>query len=232
MRKKIILFLFLGFNLLASESDVYNFKWLDQDKKIFVLQNREFRKKDRFHAALSLGLTTSGEFIDSLAFQGRAGYFFKENWGLEMIYSANTPKENDSAKAVIAQGTVPFYRGVTSYFGGGIKWAPFYSKINTFNKIVYSDIILGLGLVAVADEDNRARFTGFSNTKLTAETHIGLTWNIGAVFYMTRNWGLRVDFNAIHYQAKQYKASGINSMTSSSELHSHYDFTLGLQYSF
>lgn len=229
---KMVLLALFCFQLWAGDGDVYKFKWLDPDKQVFVLQNREYRKVDRFYLALSLGMTTSNEFISGTALQGRLGYFFRENWGVQFLYSANSGEEKDSAKAIIAQGTVPFYRKVTNYVGGAVQWAPFYSKINTFNKIVYMDWILGLGLVSVSDEDNGLRFSRFSNKNLQKESHIGLSWNISSVFYISKSWAARFDLSAIHYNANNYIGTGINSSQVKKELFSHYDISLGIQYIF
>lgn len=229
---KLILLMLFSLNSLASESDVYKFKWLDQDKKVFVLQNREYRKEDKFYLSLSAALITSGKFTKGNGFQGRLGYFFHENWGIQLIYAANSNSENESAEAIINQGTVPFYRGVKSYLGGTVEWSPFYSKINTFNSIVYADWIIGLGAVSVSDEHNGLRFSSFSNDELTSESHVGLTWHLSSVFYISRNWAARVDFTGIHYNADGYTASGISGSTLKKKLYNYYDISLGIQYIF
>ena len=33
-------------------------------------------------------------------------------------------------------------------------WAPFYGKINTFNKILYFDLFFGIGLATIGGKDN------------------------------------------------------------------------------
>lgn len=232
MAWKLLILSLFSLSLFAAEDDVYRFKWLDDDKKVFVLQNKQFRKENRFFLSLSGGLTTSGEFTDGNNIQARLGYFFHENWGIKLLYSMNNSEENDSAEAIIAQGTVPFYRTITNYVGGAVQWAPFYSKINTFNSIIYADWILGLGAVSVSDENNSPRFSSFSNQELVSESHVALTWNISFVLYFSKHWAARFDATGLHYNADQFQASGISSTTKESKLFSHYDLSLGVQYIF
>ena len=147
----LLLSLIVSSQVFANEKDIYEFSWLDPDKEVYVLQNRKFRKSDRLYLNAGWGMTTSGAFVDASAIQGRVGYFFSEDFGLEGLYSKNTGKENNTAASVRAgrgNGTgssTPFRRIVESYSGGMIIWSPFYSKINTFNKIVYMDWIFGVG---------------------------------------------------------------------------------------
>ena len=42
-----------------SDDDEFNFSWLDPDKKVYVLQNRKYRKKNRFAIFLTGGLNLS-----------------------------------------------------------------------------------------------------------------------------------------------------------------------------
>ncbi len=197
-------------NSYASESDFYDFSWLDKDKEVYVLQNRKFRKVQKFSFTLGYGMTTSGAFVDATLFQGRVGYFFTEDFGFEFVYSMNSGEENEAAASVRsssssgAGGTIPFRRIVDSYYGGMIMWAPFYSKINTFNSIVYVDFMFGLGIASLTETNNREQFVDDNpNAAESQETHTGIMWNAGAKFYITPNWNVRLDLNAVHYQAEQ-----------------------------
>ncbi len=218
-------------NLFASEKDIYEFSWLDPDKEVFVLQNRKFRKASRLHVNLGAGITTSGAFVDSTAIQGRAGYFVTEDYGLEVIYSKNSGKENDTAKGVRTSnaggsGTIPFRRIVQSYTGAMFLWSPFYSKINTFNSIVYMDWIFGVGYASLVEKNNKAVFADASQEGVeTEETHSGLMWEAGMKFYLNENFSIRTDLTAIHYSADNISSEG-------SSYKSNFDATVSLGYSF
>jgi len=212
----------------ASEGSTYQFKWLDQDKEVFVLQNRKYRKKNRLHLMLGLGATTSGAFSSATLIQGRAGYFIGEEWVVELLYSKNNSDTNDSFNGVVQTGQVtPFVRLTRSYIGGMLLWSPFYAKINTFNNIIYFDWIFGLGAASVTEENN---ITTIDTTTVkafedpTKETHTAIMWDVGVQFYLSRNWALRVDFTAHHYNAPE--ALGTNSLSSEEDINSNYDLTV------
>lgn len=189
---------------MASESDLYDFSWLDKDKEVYVLQNRKFKKENKFNLTAGYGQTASGAFVDANAIQFRAGYFFTEELGFEVIYSKNSGVENETAASVRNSGSIPFRRIVESYSGGMLVWAPFYSKINTFNKIVYFDMLFGLGVAQVAEVNNRSQFDNFDpSLKDVSENHSGLIWNFGNKFFITEMWNIRFDISGIHYQAKK-----------------------------
>lgn len=220
-------------NLFASEKDIYEFSWLDPDKEVFVLQNRKYRKAGHLHVNLGAGITTSGAFVDSNAIQGRAGYFVTEDYGLEVIYSKNSGKENDTAKAVRSgggggTGTTPFRRIVQSYTGAMFLWSPFYSKINTFNSIVYMDWIFGVGYASLVEKNNKLRFTEGQSAEgiETEETHSGIMWEAGLKFYLSESFSVRTDLTAVHYKAENVSGDG------SSSYKSNYDATVSLGYTF
>lgn len=218
-------------NLFASEKDIYEFSWLDPDKEVFVLQNRKYRKVGRAHLNVGGGITTSGAFVNATSIQGRFGYFMTEDYGVEAIYAKNSGSENATAKGVRnsggGTGTTPFRRIVDSYVGGMFLWSPFYSKINTFNSIVYMDWIFGIGYASLKEENNKLRFTDgpVSEGIETSETHSGVIWQAGLKFYLSEKLSIRTDLTAVHYSAKKITTAG-TSYTSN------FDSTLSLGYTF
>ena len=213
---------------IASEKSVYDFSWLDKDKEIYVLQNRKFRKDGRVYVGLNAIKTLSGAFIDQLGGNIRAGYFFKEDWGFEVLYGKYTGSENDTAKGVREQSTVPFYRKFDTVMGGLIWWSPFYAKINTFNEIFYFDWMFGLGVAQVKTLDNRNKFLPAAPNTLTSEDTTGALWSTALRFHINQAWSMRLDFTGIHYSADR-KTSNTSGK---SQLFSNYDFGLGLMFAF
>lgn len=190
-------------NVNAGESDTYSFTWLDPDKEVYVLQNRKYRKKGKVHFNLGGGKTLSGAFVDGTAIQGRIGYFFGEEWGIEGVYSKNSGSENVTAESVRnrgASGSIPFRRIVDKYMGAMVLWSPFYSKINTFNKIIYFDWIFGLGYGSMEETNNTDEFIG-AGSELTSETHNGILWDVGLKFFINQQFNLRLDLTVFHYKA-------------------------------
>ena len=234
--KSLVVFLISFITLVspkvkAAEGDIYNFNWLDPDKEVYVLQNRKFRKKGKVHVNGGFGLTTGKAFVDANVIQGRVGYFFKEEFGFEFLYSKNSGKENSTAATVRNEGSagsIPFRRIVQDYAGGMLMWSPFYAKVNTFNKIVYFDWIIGLGMAKINEENNREEFLNIGSRSInTPESHTGIMWDTALKFYINQNVDLRLDLTGIHYQADQAAVSNPTKTW-----YSNWDLSLSLGYSF
>jgi outer membrane beta-barrel protein len=222
--------LFFSSKIIAAEKDIYEFSWLDPDKEVYVLQNRKFRKAERLYVNAGAGITTSGAFVDSTSIQGRAGLFLTEGFGIEGIFAKNSGKENSAAVAVRSQNggsARPFRRIVDNYWGAMATWSPFYSKTNTFNSIIYMDWIFGVGYAQLNETNNKLDFV--NDTSLegipTKESHSGLIWEAGLMFYLNQNFTLRTDLTAIHYSAANVKSAG-------SSIKSNYDATVSLGFTF
>lgn len=227
----LFLLLLMHNSAIAAEGDTYNFSWLDPDKEVYVLQNRKYRKNGRVYANLGGGLTTSGAFVSAKNLQGRVGYFFKEEFGFEFLYSANSGTENATAKSVRnegSSGSVPFRRIVDNYYGAMLLWSPFYSKINTFNTVVYVDWIFGLGYSSLTETNNRDEFiSGATSATPTQETHAGLMWQAAMKFYLNESFDVRVNLATVHYKAPKASVA-----TAEEAWNTNYDLSLTLGYSF
>ena len=216
----------------ASEKSVYDFSWLDKDKEVYVLQNRKFRKAGKVYIGVSGVKTLSGAFIDQMGAYGRAGYFFNEDWGFELAYGKYSGSENDTAKAVKQQGTIPFYRKLDTVTGALLWWSPFYGKINTFNEIFYFDWMFGLGGAKVQTLDNRNKFIAGASSGLTSESSTALMWSTAMRFHINQSWSLRMDFSGLHYNANRTSRIGTGTPFTKKQLNSTYDVGLGLVFAF
>ena len=217
----------------ASEGDVYNFSWLDPDKEIYVLQNRKFRKNGRPYVGLGFGKTTSGAFVDGTNIQGRAGFFFREEWGIEVVLSKNSGEENVTARSVRNEGATPFRRVVEGYYGAMLSWAPFYSKINTFNQIVYLDWIFGAGYGNVSEKNNKTEFFDAGpggGTIVDQLDSSALLWQAALKLYLTPRWNVRLNLVTLHYKGDH----PLNSSTEESKKvwNHHYDLNLSVGMTF
>lgn len=232
----LILTLIMSTVVLADEKSLYNFSWLDNDKEIYVLQNRKFRKDGRVYVGGTLAYNLSQDFLDAYGGTVRGGYFFREDWGIELLYAKNESTESDTAKGVKEQGAFPFYREIDSVMGAMLMWSPFYSKINTFNRIVYFDWMFGLGVGSISTKDNRKLFDTTipqaDRQALTSESNIGALWNTGFRFYLNENWSLRLDITGVSYKADKTKADQSSNKSTASKLFTSYDLGLGLNYAF
>ncbi|MCT4643263.1 MAG: outer membrane beta-barrel domain-containing protein [Bacteriovoracaceae bacterium] len=232
MKKILIVFTFLLSSFaIASESSIYDFSWLDSDKEIYVLQNRKFRKDGTFYVGGTLHRQMNSTFIDSLGVDLLGGFFFAEDWGIEIGYTKASGDENKTHDGVRTQGAVAFYRKVETVMSAMVMWSPFYSKINTFNKVFYFDVMFGLGLASVTTKDNRNKFIALSRNDLTEETNTGLSWAIANRFFITKNWSTRIDFRAIHLSADNATGS-IGASKTEKKWNHYYNIGIGLNYTF
>jgi len=227
----ILLFLIISFSskLHSSEGSTYSFDWLDPDKEVYVLQNRKFRKDGHFYLNLGFAYTFSEAFWDGGTGTLRAGFFFWEEWGLEAVFSAVSGSENTTAESVRGAGgpgSIPFRRITSGYGGLMVWWSPFYSKTNLFNGIVYSDWLIGLGVVSVSDKNNLDEVaTGSPGCcEDIKETHTGMIFDVAWQFYIWTKWHLRIDLTSVNYFAE-----GVNG---DSEHFGTWDLGLSIGYRF
>ncbi len=222
-----ILLSFLSLYVRADDSDnEYNFSWLDPDKKVYVLQNRKYRKTRHFGVSASAGLNLSNPFKTAYTAMPRFSYWINEQWGIEAFYSKASNTDNQTLKALrnVSASALPYVREIRDYYGAVAAWVPWYSKINFFNKILYYDwgFNFGIGNLDTAVDQN-TKASQPPNYKLESLTtvFIGTTQN----FFIDRNWSVRLDLVGMIYSAKG--ADDISKNT-----YSNFDFGVGLGYLF
>ncbi|NDD91711.1 hypothetical protein EBZ37_06465, partial [bacterium] len=126
----------------ASESETYNFSWLDPEKKIYVLQNRKYTKANRPMLSVMGGIGWSNPYRSVRSVEPRLSYFFNESFGFEVFYSRLSNSANttfEALEAATAGASLPLLREIRGQMGGLLHWVPWYAKINVFNNILYFD---------------------------------------------------------------------------------------------
>lgn len=203
----------------------YDFSWLDPDKKIYVIQNRKYLKGRHVELMLSLGPNLSGPYSDGFAIMGRGAYYFNEQWGVSLLFAAQSNSESDTLTELKSvSNAFPGIRDITSFFGGSVIWVPFYGKLNLFNKIFYIDWPLELGIVSVAtDSDLNTRVGSAAN--IVSTTHTGFFWSTGFKFFLSRLFALRLDALGVYYSAPEIFDG---SVSGESKTYDNYYLTLGL----
>jgi outer membrane beta-barrel protein len=111
-------------------------------------------------------------------------------------------------------------------------WSPFYSKINTFNKVFYYDWMFGLGVASVKIMDNRNEFASTASDSLTSSNGIGAIWNTGLRVYINESWSLRIDVTGLHVKPEDSDIEDNGNTVTTSSLFSNYDLGFGLNYAF
>jgi len=226
----VLLLILLVGKTYAAEKDLYNFLWLDPDKKVYVLQNKVY-KRDKtvyFSAGYLKGL--SSKYQKTSGFKLKGGFYFTEEWAFELFYNSYANSNNDTYETLMKINTVePFVRRLNSSYGALGLWTPFYGKINTFNRIYYFDWSFGLGAAKVNAESN-AQTAGNSNVQnaYTKESYTGGIGKTELRFHITRNV-----HTAIEYQNTFFKAAGpVRAGSSVKSWQSYGDLILSVGFSF
>lgn len=220
-----------SFNAIADEGDLYKFLWLDPDKKVYVLQNKLYKKSKTIYTQLGYLSALSGEYQDTSGINFRTGYYLNEEWAVEGFYNSYSNKNNDAYDNLqrINQ-SVPFIRRLNSSYGLMGVWSPFYGKINTFNKIIYFDWSFGLGLAKIDTESNKDTVSlPTQSSTFTSESYTGAIAKTGLRVHASKRWFIGIDL-----QRTMYKAPGpvINNIPSSSKLRGTTDAILSVGFSF
>ena len=227
----IVLFLIFIFivptYLRATEKDLYDFLWLDQDKKVYVLQNKNYKKKNSFYFDAGYTKVINQKFISGKALALRTGFYFHEEWGVELLYNTYFNTNNDTFAAVQrVNGSVPFVRKLTGSYAGLLVWSPFYGKINTFNKIYYFDWSFGLGL-GNADFENNLISAGDENVpdSYDKKSSMAIMAKTNLKFHISKHIHLNIE-----YLNTSYKDRSPSSPKEERRYNS--DVTVGLGFSF
>jgi outer membrane beta-barrel protein len=189
---------------LAGENDLYDFMWLDPDKKVFVLQNKVHVKSKKIITHLGAIKNYSSNFQDSYGFHFDIGYFFNEEWGIEFLYQNYQNSKNDDYKNVRQiSGLEPFVRTFNQQLGINFVWSPFYGKINTFNKIFYFDWKFATGFSSISADSNLESVRNpESENRMKKESLNGVMLKTGISLYFDEKWSLGIDYMNTSYRAK------------------------------
>lgn len=194
--------------LQAGENDLYDFLWLDPDKSVYVLQNKIYPKDKTLYFDIGYVNGLSNAFLDTTGSQFKAGYFFKEEWAVELGYTTYAHTNNstyDSIKAV--NGADPFSRKSRRLTAAYLIWSPFYGKINTFNKIFYFDWSFGLGSGILDASSNLESVTDPSlPSSFDSETYNPLLLKTTLKFHLNRRTHIGIEFQNANIQAGSPKA--------------------------
>lgn len=212
----------------AGEEDLYDFLWLDPDKKVFVLQNKIYPKDGSFYADISYVSNVTNEFQDINGGGLKLGYYWAEEWAIEfshITYSSQNNTAYDSVKVV--NETEPFIRRPLSNTSVFAIWSPFYGKINTFNKIFYFDWYFGVGTGQFTTESNLDSVVDPSKpSTFKTETFTPLQLKTGVKVHMNKNLHIGVEFLNTNFEAGSAKNPSNKSLKQSNDL----IFSLGVSF--
>jgi outer membrane beta-barrel protein len=231
--KNIFLILILTFaaNIKAAEKDLYDFLWLDSDKKVYVLQNKIHKKENSFYFNLSYGIGLSSTYVDTSVFHFNTGYYFTEELAIEAMYTKYSNSENENLSNIKRiSGLVPFIRNPLSNYGGLVKWSPFYGKINTFNKIFYFDWSFGAGLGVLNSESNKDTVSNPSiSNRYSKENYLSGILKTELTLHASKNLHFSLGLIINNFSAP---GPTINKVVPTSKLRNEADTLFSVGYSF
>lgn len=197
------LVLFMSKEVRAGEESLYDFLWLDPDKKVYVLQNKLYKKENTFYFDVGYMSNYTSKFQDTKGGQFRLGYYFHEEWAIELSYQHYLNENNDEFRTVRrVNGIEPFIRRINSSYGANLIWSPFYGKINTFNQIFYFDWSFGAGIAQVNAESSlkTARSSALRN-RYDSERYTGGVAKTNFKFHVNENVHLGIEYMNTYYMA-------------------------------
>jgi outer membrane beta-barrel protein len=201
----------------------YSFQWLDPDKKIYVIQNRRYTKKNRALLSVAGGKAFATAYRNSYAVDPRAAYYFAEELGLEAFYTVLFHSSNNTFQALQKSSptTMPTIYEIRSMYGALLHWAPWYAKINVFNTVLYFDWHFAGGVGRVAGELDTNTRVG-AQPVFVKKDYMGFFAGTGHQYHVTRSFVVRWDLTGAFWQAPLFGDSGDQTWFSN------FDIALGL----
>jgi outer membrane beta-barrel protein len=231
MKKTILLLSVLGlaatlWSSSAHADDDYNFSWLDPEKKIYVLQNRKFRKAGRPHLYLMGGMGIAETYRQAIQYQPRFSFWFNEDFGLEAFYTGRINSTNSAFGSLTrsANGVTPMIREVNSQMGALFNWAPWYAKINVFNSILYFDWYFSIGGGMMNSDIGK----GAKDATWTSENNFTFFLGTGQLFHLSERFMVRLDLLGHFYSAKVDGGSTSNGANNDQTIFSNSSVNLGI----
>lgn len=165
--------------------------WAAKDDDLGVVQNRAFTKEKRFFGSLTTGPLINDEWVVGNINSVSLGYFFNEQWGVEIAQQSGSLKKNDGVDEIARRnGLQPdhnIFVGATTLYG---MWVPFYGKMSLLDrKIIYFDMQFALGLGQVSYE-NQLDVTERANER---QATMGLSLDVTQHYFFTEHFAVRVD---------------------------------------
>lgn len=229
-----ILFLALALSAMvpknsnAGEESLYDFLWLDPDKKVYVLQNKLYKKEKSLYFDLGYISNMTSKFQNTNGFALKGGYYFHEEWGVELFYHQYSNNNNDDYRNVKLINTAePFIRRLNRTYGAAIIYSPFYGKINTFNQIFYFDWSFGLGYAQINAQSNlKTVRQGGTLGAYDDETYSGALLKTKFKFHLRENIHLGVEYMNTYYRAPGPQNPNSDKLRTNTDL----IFSIGFSY--
>jgi outer membrane beta-barrel protein len=199
----IVLLTFIIKTAYSGEKDLYDFHWLDPDKVIYVLQNKLFENEGSLYLNAGYGVNDSSTFQTSTVINVKTGFFFAEEWGIEAGYSLVSNEDSAELPAILKKNATPAIRRIVSEAYLMALFAPFYAKINTFNRIFYFDVMFGAGVSKIEAENNLVDFRNENSlNRFKSESLLGYMVKATVRLFITEHIHADLEYQKTYYDAE------------------------------
>ena len=191
--------------------------WSAKDDDYGVIQNRTYSKKEKFYGSLVAGTLINDSFATAKPVGGMLGYYFTEDFGIELSYLAHDAKKNDNVQTLnsISNSVSPNYNLIKNSYTLSATYTPFYAKMAFMNtSIMYFDMGFTLG-AGMSTYDQVTSGSGGSDnftSKSSPHVEIGFMQQL----FVTKNVALRLDLKNTFYSQKIVPYQ-VNSNTTTGE---------------
>lgn len=191
----------------SSQQDLTQLAKLSSFSDVAVIQRRFLPKTGRFEISGHGFTSLNNPFFNTLGLGLETGYYFKEQYAIELMYLKMTSSARDVTKDLRSRRNLSTSTVVTpdSYMGAAFKWNPIYGKMTFLNeKIIPFDMSFSFG---------------GGVTQTNQDQSVG-TFHFGAaqVFALSKSFALRWDVFWNYYQAEVKLDNGQKGQDNHSDL--------------
>lgn len=202
--------------------------WGAKDEEYGVIQNRTYSKAQKFYGSLVWGTLINDPFAQAKPVGAMLGYYFSEDFGLELSYLNHDAKRNDAVEALnkIDNSVNPNYNLVKNSMTASLTYTPFYAKMAFMNKaILYFDMGFTAGIgMSTYDQVTKPTTSASENFNSKSAPHFELGFM--QQLFVSKNVAFRLDLKNTFYSQKVIPYQSNFNTTTGEETKSANDTTL------
>lgn len=170
--------------------EIENQYWSSKDTEFKVVQNRRYTKERRWFVSTSGGNLIGDENSVGYSFSGSVGYFFTEQYGVEVMGTYIDARDTKAIAKFKNQYTVTIdHNKPKMYAGAAFIYSPIYAKLSVLDsQIIYFDMSIAPSL-GVSIQEHQRRLGD-----VESDPYITLGIDIAQHFYISNHFAVRFDF--------------------------------------
>lgn len=209
---------------------ISDLKELETFSDIAVIQRRYLPKTGRFELYVAGGTNLNDAFFVGNGVNLRLGYYFREKWGAEFVYSYIQNDNRDVTNELLNRGiNTEGMVSTNSFYGIDLKWTPIYGKYAYFNeKIIPFDLYFSLGFGMTEPKIGNSVA---GSTTVSIDTAPTVRLGTGQIFAITKWMAFRWDLSWHFFNATSTITQNTGT-SKSEELHNNLFLNVGLSFFF